>query len=287
MAIARVYGVRLFYESTGTGEIPLVLVHGSWSSQRGWNVVMPALAEAFRVIAYDRRGHSRSERSATQGSVREDAADLAGLIEHLGVAPAWVVGNSFGASIALRLAGERPDLLRGLIVHEPSLFSLLEDDPTLRSMWQAVAQDIGAVVERIACADHAGAARRFVDTVAIGPGTWEQLSHDVRQTVIENAPTFLDEAGDPEKFHFDPEWLEHFSKPILLTRGEKSPPAFRAVANRLAQTVPGIEVVSFPEAGHIPHATHPEAYVKSIFAFIGKHAEQSALSKEAQCLEVS
>ena len=81
------------------------------------------------MLTYDRRGHSQSERLSGQGSVREDVADLAALIEDLRLAPAWVAGNSFGASITLRLAGERPDLLRGLIAHEPPLLSLLADDP--------------------------------------------------------------------------------------------------------------------------------------------------------------
>src|SRR5262249_47737639 len=112
MPTARVNGVRLFYELNGTGKTPIVLVHGSWASHHDWDLVVPRLAESFRVIPYDRRGHSQSERPSAQGSIREDVADLAALIEHLGLGPARVAGNSFGASITLRLAGERPDLLR-------------------------------------------------------------------------------------------------------------------------------------------------------------------------------
>ena len=79
-----------------------------------------------RVLTYDRRGHSQSERPTGQGSVREDVADLAALLEHVELAPAWVLANSFGASISLRLASEHPGLFRGLIAHEPPLlFSLL------------------------------------------------------------------------------------------------------------------------------------------------------------------
>jgi pimeloyl-ACP methyl ester carboxylesterase len=109
MATAKVNGVRLFYELNGIGEVPLVLVHGSWDSHNDWGLVVPRLADSFRVLTYDRRGHSKSERPTGQGSVREDVADLAALIEHLGLVPAWVVGNSFGASITLRLAGEVPN----------------------------------------------------------------------------------------------------------------------------------------------------------------------------------
>src|SRR5512145_308075 len=106
MATANVNGVRLFFEQRGGGGDAVVLVHGSWDSHVDWDLVLPRLADSFRVVVYDRRGHSRSERSTGQGSVREDVADLAALIEHLDLAPAWVVGNSFGTSITLRLAGE-------------------------------------------------------------------------------------------------------------------------------------------------------------------------------------
>ena len=124
MATATINGVQIFYELSGTGEVPLVLVHGSWVSHHSWDLVVPRLAESFRVLTYDRRGHSESQRLTAQDSVREDVADLAALIEHLELAPAWVAGNSFGASITLRLAAERPDLFRGLIAHEPPLYLL-------------------------------------------------------------------------------------------------------------------------------------------------------------------
>jgi pimeloyl-ACP methyl ester carboxylesterase len=182
-----------------------------------------------------------------------------------------VVGNSFGASIALRLAGERPELFRGLIAHEPPLLSLLGDDPTLTWLLNEVNQRIGAVVERIASGDHAGAAEQFVETVSLGPGRWTQLPAEFQQTLIENAPTFLDEASDPEQLCFDLEWIRAFSKPALLTLGDQSPPIFAPVVNKLANILPSVEVVTFPGAGHIPHVTHPEAYVDALNAFTRKH----------------
>src|SRR5918994_3100448 len=99
MPSARANGVELHYELRGSG-VPLVLVHGSWGDHHNWDPVVSALAESFRVVAYDRRGHSASERPPEQGSVLEDADDLVGLIDELGLAPAHVAGNSFGAVIA-------------------------------------------------------------------------------------------------------------------------------------------------------------------------------------------
>ena len=80
MPIDKINGVGIFWELTGTGGEPLVLVHGSWGDHHNWDKVVEELSENFRVLTYDRRGHSQSERPPGQGSVEEDIADLTGLI---------------------------------------------------------------------------------------------------------------------------------------------------------------------------------------------------------------
>src|SRR5688500_210228 len=103
-------GLDLYWELTGQSGEPIVLVHGSWGDHQGWQPVVPALSQSFRVLTYDRRGHSQSARPAGQSSVHDDVADLAALIEQLGLGPAHIVGNSFGGVIVLHLAAARPDL---------------------------------------------------------------------------------------------------------------------------------------------------------------------------------
>src|SRR5204862_8024158 len=107
MPISVINSVRLFWEQTGEQGAPLILVHGSWGDHHNWDAVVPGLATMFRVLTYERRGHSQSERVATQGSIEEDVADLAALIAANHLAPTHVVGNSFGAIIALKLAAAR------------------------------------------------------------------------------------------------------------------------------------------------------------------------------------
>ena len=270
MAIDNFNGVRLRYELTPAGEVPLVLVHGSWGSHHNWDLVVPGLAESFRVLAYDRRGHGESESPSGQGSVHEDVADLAALIESLGPAPAYVAGNSFGASITLRLAGERPELLRGVIAHEPPLFSLLADDPAVAPILGEVDEWMGAVIERIESGEHSRAAEEFMEN-ALALGEWAKLPIEFQQTVMEHAPTFLDEAKDPEALEFDLEWIKGFASPALLTTGEQSPAQYAPVLGKLAEALPSAETLTFPDAGHIPHVTHPAAYVEATTAFIRKH----------------
>jgi pimeloyl-ACP methyl ester carboxylesterase len=122
-----------------------VLVHGSWDDRQVWALIEEDLARRFRVISYDRRGHTGSQDSPEPGTRRDDEDDLADLIGSLDLAPASVVGNSFGASIALGLAARRPELFRTLCAHEPPLMSLAADDPLVAEVGRA----IGPVLELI------------------------------------------------------------------------------------------------------------------------------------------
>jgi pimeloyl-ACP methyl ester carboxylesterase len=257
-------GVRLYYEIHGGGD-PLVLVHGSWADATRWRFVVPGLAESFRVLVYDRRGHSRSERPDAPGSVDEDGDDLAALLETLQLAPAHVVTNSYGGSIALRLATRRPEIFRSLSCHEPPLWSLLECDPEMQEILQQGARSLDAVGRRIADGDHEGAAQQFVEEVAFGPGAWEnELPPDMRAVFTHNAPTFLDELQDPKQLRIDEDALSHLDLSVWLTQGSESLPAFPAVIDRLIELIPHATRATIDGAGHVPQLTHPERYVEVV-----------------------
>ncbi len=118
-------GATIDYREGGSGA-PLFLVHGSWDDRQFWELVRPGLERSFRTIAYSRRGHGQSTGG---GSLDDDVADLAALIEHLDAAPAHLAGSSLGATICLRLVASRPDLVASVSAHEPPLFALLAGDP--------------------------------------------------------------------------------------------------------------------------------------------------------------
>jgi pimeloyl-ACP methyl ester carboxylesterase len=269
MPTATVNGVELYYELTGRGDIPLVLVHGGWSWHNTWDLVRPHLAESFRILVYDRRSHGQSQRTPGQ-TLHDNVADLAALIGHLGLAPAWVIGNSYGAHVVLRLAGEHPDLLRGMIAHEPPLHALIAGDPTIAPQLNAFNERTEAILTQIAAGDHAGAAERFMEAV-IGPGSWARFSSERRQAYIHNAPTFLDEARDPDAFTLDPVQIAVFSGPMLLTKGDQSDALAASVFARLTALLPHATMMILPEVGHTPHITHPEAYATTLATFIRQH----------------
>ncbi|MEU9717901.1 alpha/beta hydrolase [Streptomyces sp. NPDC047976] len=267
MSQVEVNGVELFYEAGGDGD-PLVLVHGSWGDHESWTPVLHALALRFRVLVYDRRGHSQSERPPGSGSRFEDEEDLAALMETLGFAPAYVAGNSFGASTVLGLASRRPDLFRGIVVHEPPLMSVVADDSELRPLMAATDRKIEAVLGRLRAGEPLAGARQFVEEVALGPGGWDQLPERLRDAFVANAPTFLDEQADPGWADLDLGRLSGYPGPVLISKGTESPPWFATITDRLSKALPQAETHTFQGAGHIPHISHPGAYAERLTAFV-------------------
>jgi pimeloyl-ACP methyl ester carboxylesterase len=265
-------GSRIYWELNGDSGDAVVLVHGSWGDQRNWARVLPALSQSFRVLSYDRRGHSRSERSASQGSILEDVADLAAFIEQVRFGPAHIIGSSFGASIDLRLAAERHDLFRTVIVHEPPLFSLLAGEPGTALALEVVQRNIATVAAVLSSGDHASGDREFVETITSGPGSWDALLDHVRDTFIFNAPTWLDEVRDPDALDLDLDSLKGFNAPALLTTGDQSPPHFPLVASRIAAAMAHARTHTYHGAGHVPHVSHPKDYLRVVTGFIAATA---------------
>ena len=254
-----VNGVRLFQQEQGAGE-PLVLVHGGFSDHGNFRAVVAGLADQFRVVAYDRRGHSRSERLAPLGSRRDQEDDLAALIEALALGPAHVVGTSFGSAIALGLAGRRPDLVRTLTAHEPAL-------PGLSPRGPAVEAAIRAALARVARGDAEGGTQQFLEDVALGPGAWTRFPEPIKATMVRNAPAVLEEQADPAWGDVDRDALSNLRIPVLLTQGGQSPPWFADVVAELARLIPEARVHGYPDAGHSPHITQPDEYVAVVTAF--------------------
>ncbi|MEX2315109.1 MAG: alpha/beta hydrolase [Thermomicrobiales bacterium] len=266
MPVVRVNGVDLAYEAHGSNGPPLVLTHGSWGDRRGWAAVVPGLARSCRVVTWDRRGHGESGDLAGQGTREQDSDDLAGLIEALGIAPAHLVGNSFGGSISLGLAARRPELFRSLAVHEPPVFDVLIGAG--EAGLDLARERIRLVTERLASGAMEAGAALFADTVVGQAGSWESFTSDARAMMVRHAPAFLDENRDPAVFALDLEGLSRFGDPALLSYGDASPGYFASAVERVALALPNAQVHVFAGAGHVPHRSHPADFVDILTAFV-------------------
>ena len=258
--------VQLYWEKTGNSGEPLVLVHGSWDDHHIWDLIVPILSESFQVLTYDRRGHSQSERLPSQGSINDDVADLAALIEEAGFAPAHISGQSFGGSIVLRLATQRPDLFRSLHVHSPPLLQLLADDPKHQALFELLTENLNSVEKSLAAGDMEDGASQFVG----GSENWAAMPEAIRQIMLANAPTFLDELRDPDAFSFDLEPLRSFPHPVFLTDSGGDMPFAQPVVMKLAKVLPRAERGHFSDADHDAQVSQPEAYAQAIRDFIAR-----------------
>lgn len=270
MATVHVNGVDLYYERAGQGDA-LVLTHGAWSDGRTWQALVERLAGRFEVVTWDRRGHSRSQDGDGPGSWRQDAGDLAGLIEHLGDGPVHLAGSSAGGSVTLNLVALRPDLVRSAVVHEPVPLSLLDtvDDPHLAQLLEEFRQESARVVDLINRGDHRRAAHHFIDNVAVGPGAWDSFPKEFREILVHNASTVVDELRDAlEPESLDIELLEDSKASILITKGTESPQLEMAGAEELARRLPAAHLATLEGAGHVPYRTHTDEYAAMITEFI-------------------
>jgi pimeloyl-ACP methyl ester carboxylesterase len=118
-ATADANGIKTNYLEAGKGD-PVVLIHGSGpgvTSYANWRLVLPALAENFRVVAPDMVGFGFSERPASiEYGLQTWADQVVGLMDTLELPKAHLVGNSFGGAIALRIATQHPDRVGKLVL---------------------------------------------------------------------------------------------------------------------------------------------------------------------------
>lgn len=108
--------VRLFYRKAGAGPELVVLLHGWPQTSLCWRHVLPALGDRYTVVAPDLRGYGASGLSNTGYDKRSAAADLSGLVAHLGYDAALVAGHGRGARVAHRWALDRPEQVRKLVL---------------------------------------------------------------------------------------------------------------------------------------------------------------------------
>lgn len=223
-------GIRIYHEVHGEGEA-ILCIHGTSSSAMVWRqVAVEQLARLGRVIAYDRRGCTRSERPEPyQTSVQEQVEDAAALITALDAAPAVVIGRSYGGGIALGLALGHPALVRALVLLEPA-------DMVIDGVVDPWELDLQRTVEEAAERDPDRVAEAMFRSV-LGDEQWVAWPGDFRTMVAANSPAVLAEVrGAP--LQVTSRMLAAIAAPTLLVAGEASPPVFRANNDRLAAAIP-------------------------------------------------
>ena len=116
----QVNNVDLFYEESGSGKETMLFSHGFLMDHTMFQAQIAAFGESFRCIAYDQRGHGRSEAITSSYDLDAIVNDAIALVEALEIAPVHFVGMSTGGFVGLRLALRHPELLRSLTLIDTS-----------------------------------------------------------------------------------------------------------------------------------------------------------------------
>ena len=252
-----VNGVRLYHERRGSGP-PVLFISGATGDAGHFERVADLLSDEFTVVTYDRRGYSRSSRPDGWDSTSpaEQADDAATLIEALGIAPACVFGTSAGAIIALDLVLRHPDVLRGAILHEPPMVSVVSNAGEMMSPIQE------AVERGMEKGGAPQAMEEFLRVVA-GGETFEKVDPSLRERMVSNGDTFFSfEFGALEPYRPDEATLAAVKVPVQLAVGQENIPLFLEASRWLAEHL-DVELNTLPGA-HTPYFDRPEEMAEAI-----------------------
>jgi pimeloyl-ACP methyl ester carboxylesterase len=255
----------LAFSRAGTQGDPAVLVHGSWSDHHVWDRVVPGLAPALQVLTYDRRGYGESRGDPRAAPVRDDAGDLAALLEATDLWPAHLVAHSYAAAVAFRLAVDRPELVRSLAVHEPPFLSLVGDDPTLGTEAAGIRETIHRLQASVRGGRPAEAIAGLAPLLTSGGGP---VAPALERALTPFALAWAEEFDDPAAFGPTAGELAAFDLPVLVTSGSESPPLLRAVAERTAGHLANAHWSLVSDAGHNPQLTDPDRFVALLGLFL-------------------
>lgn len=259
---------EIYYERHGSTGDPTLLIHGSLVDHRSWDAIVAPLAQNLEVLAYDRRGYGKSRGPIRAHPVRDDAGDLAVLLEQINLYPVHVIAHSYGGAVAFRLALERPEMVRSLAVHETPFVGLLEDDPVTAGEARRLILGIRTTQNLILAQELPAAVAGIVEAFSVEGGAWDRLRPETQREFIRNAPRWNEEFGDPEAIRPDRRGLADLLVPVLLTSGERSPPFLRRVNAALAASLRNASLLTIPDAGHVPHVTAPHQYAGLLLNFL-------------------
>jgi pimeloyl-ACP methyl ester carboxylesterase len=233
-----VNGASIWYATLGNGP-PVVLLHGGLANSSYWGHQVPVLAQKYRVIVIDSRGHGRSTRSAQPYGYELMASDVLGVLDKLGVAKAAIVGWSDGAIIGLSLAMNHADRVDRLFAF-------------------AANSDPAAVKE----VDRSPVFQQFVLRAEKEYEALSATPRDYRQ--------FLDEISG--MWSKQPKWtkldLAKVSVPTWIVDADHDEAIERENTELMAGAIPRAGLLLQPEVSHFSLLQAPEQFTADVLRFL-------------------
>jgi pimeloyl-ACP methyl ester carboxylesterase len=254
--------ISLFHRDLGgSGEPPIVLLHGMLGSSRNWQVAGKELAASRRVFALDMRNHGLSPHSPEM-TYEAMVGDVLAWLDAHGIGQAEFVGHSMGGKVAMLLACHNPERVTRLVAvdiapkgyHSPAYrreYAAMNalNLATLRSRAEAEGQMEALVPE--------WSMRKFLTT------NLERLDGGGFRWVI-NLPVLSASIAELERNPLGPH--DRFLGPTLFIAGGKSRYILPGDEALITQHFPAARLETIPESGHNPHVEAREAFVRAVTA---------------------
>lgn len=257
MPLVTVNGVQLHYDLSGPDGAPVVAFSNSLGTVlQMWDAQAEVLSSSFRCLRYDTRGHGGSAVAEAPFTVEDLAADLAGLLDSLGIAKAHVVGLSLGGMTGQALAVARPDLVDRLVLVATSAYLPPAD------LWD----------ERAAIVRARGMAA-VADNVI---GRWFTAPEQGSAGAAATRRRLIEEV-DPRGYAMCCEAIGRMDlrggigairSPTLVVAGADDPATPVAMSEEIRALVPGATLAVVPDAAHLVAVERPAELTELIRAFL-------------------
>jgi len=256
-----VNGVRLRYEMFGERGPQIILLNGIAMTIGHWKPMIEALGGKYRVLCHDLRGQTLSDKPSGDYSLDQHAADLAGLMDSLGITKAHIVGTSYGSEVAMAFAIAYPERCESLAVID----GVSELDPLLRAAvesWMAAALCDPRVYYRTLMpwtysAEYIGKNHDALvareESVAKLPREWFEAFARLCESFLR-----IDLTG----------MLCRIPCPTFVLVGQRDILKHEGFASIIAATIKGARMKVLPGAGHAAVIEQPETVAREIDAFI-------------------
>lgn len=262
-------GFPTWWTTFGQGPRAALMIHCSIADSGIWGGMAQSLSGALTMTAFDLPGHGRSADWDGRGEMSAVCAGIAADFAQ-GSGPVDVIGHSFGGVIALRLAVERSDLIRSLVMIEPVFFAAgLRASPEACAAHLAEQRCFEAALE---AGDLATAARNFIGQWG-GGRPWDSFSTERQARIAQQMPLIAAARpvlyGDVARL-LEPGVLEAVDIPALLLEGSEAPEIIPAINGALAARLPRARRGVIGGAGHMSVATHPDQVSAEILRFLAE-----------------
>lgn len=258
----------LHFERSGVGET-VVILHGLMGSCENWRGVRAALSADHDVICLDLPNHGRSPHVGCF-SVRSIVDDIKETLDRLSVSTFTLVGHSLGGKVAMQMASERAERLRGLAVVDISPRAI-----------QPVHLFVLRACQQLELAE---ATRRGELDAALAAFVPQRETRDfLLKNIVRNAEgrfawrVPLQALIDNYRIVSDaPPLRAPYEGPALFVAGGRSPFGMAADETLIQSWFPAARFVTIAEAGHLVHADQPEMFLAHLRAFLGAIPQASA-----------